>query len=163
LPKARVSTGLKCWIAPRDIAAGEDWTKAIRNSIEASQRDGFRVLGKCQRCAPHRKRNCERFLHQTYDRSFSNDEGASASHRNFGCTPKLFDQDDVESGCFGKAPELHGDATNAAFSQPLDDRLEIFSKCTKSSDRFLATIGPGGNPNFGGSDINAARIGSGFV
>jgi hypothetical protein len=31
------SNGLKCWIAPRDIAAGEDWTKAIRNAIEASR------------------------------------------------------------------------------------------------------------------------------
>jgi TIR domain len=31
------STGVKCWMAPRDIAAGEDWTKAIRNAIEASR------------------------------------------------------------------------------------------------------------------------------
>jgi len=26
-----------CWIAPRNVAAGEDWTKAIRNAIVASR------------------------------------------------------------------------------------------------------------------------------
>lgn len=30
------SSGLKCWIAPRDISKGEDWTKAIRDAIESS-------------------------------------------------------------------------------------------------------------------------------
>jgi hypothetical protein len=30
------SSGLKCWIAPRNISKGEDWTKAIRDAIESS-------------------------------------------------------------------------------------------------------------------------------
>jgi hypothetical protein len=31
------SSGLKCWIAPRNISKGEDWTKAIRDAIESSR------------------------------------------------------------------------------------------------------------------------------
>jgi hypothetical protein len=31
------SDGIKCWIAPRDIEAGSDWTKAIMQGIEACQ------------------------------------------------------------------------------------------------------------------------------
>ena len=27
--------GIKCWIAPRDIEPGSDWTKAIMQGIEA--------------------------------------------------------------------------------------------------------------------------------
>jgi len=29
------SSGLKCWIAPRNISKGEDWAKAIRDAIES--------------------------------------------------------------------------------------------------------------------------------
>ncbi len=49
------STGLKCWIAPRDIAAGEDWTKAIRNAIEAS-RVMVLVFSENANAAPHIER-----------------------------------------------------------------------------------------------------------
>jgi hypothetical protein len=31
------SAGLRCWMAPRNISAGEDWTKAIRNAIESAR------------------------------------------------------------------------------------------------------------------------------
>jgi multiple sugar transport system substrate-binding protein len=31
------ATGIRCWIAPRDIAAGEDWPTAISNAISASR------------------------------------------------------------------------------------------------------------------------------
>lgn len=31
------AAGLRCWIAPRDIAAGEEWPKAITNAIAKSQ------------------------------------------------------------------------------------------------------------------------------
>jgi TIR domain len=31
------SAGVGCWIAPRNVAAGEDWTKAIRNAFAASR------------------------------------------------------------------------------------------------------------------------------
>ena len=31
------SDGIKCWIAPRDIQPGSDWTKAIMQGIEGCQ------------------------------------------------------------------------------------------------------------------------------
>src|SRR5271155_3310534 len=30
------ASGLKCWVAPRDISVGEDWMEAIRNAIESA-------------------------------------------------------------------------------------------------------------------------------
>jgi hypothetical protein len=49
------SAGVKCWIVPRDIAAGEDWTKAIRNAIEAS-RVMVLVFSENTNVAPHIER-----------------------------------------------------------------------------------------------------------
>lgn len=49
------SVGVKCWFAPRDIAAGEDWTKAIRNAIEAS-RVMVLVFSENANAAPHIER-----------------------------------------------------------------------------------------------------------
>jgi hypothetical protein len=49
------SAGVKCWFAPRDIAAGEDWTKAIRNAIEAS-RVMVLVFSENANAAPHIER-----------------------------------------------------------------------------------------------------------
>jgi hypothetical protein len=30
------ASGLKCWVAPRDISVGEDWAEAVRNAIESA-------------------------------------------------------------------------------------------------------------------------------
>jgi hypothetical protein len=49
------SSGLKCWIAPRDIARGEDWTKAIRDAIESSPLL-LLVFSDNANAAPHIKR-----------------------------------------------------------------------------------------------------------
>jgi hypothetical protein len=46
---------LKCWIAPRDISAGEDWTKATRNAIESS-RVMVLVFSDNANAAPHIER-----------------------------------------------------------------------------------------------------------
>jgi TIR domain len=49
------SAGLRCWIAPRDISVGEDWTKAIRNAIE-SARALVLVFSDNSNGAPHVER-----------------------------------------------------------------------------------------------------------
>ena len=49
------SAGVRCWIAPRDIAAGEDWTIAIRNAIAAS-RVMVLVFSENANAAPHIER-----------------------------------------------------------------------------------------------------------
>lgn len=49
------SAGLRCWIAPRDISMGDDWTKAIRNAIE-SARALVLVFSENANAAPHVER-----------------------------------------------------------------------------------------------------------
>jgi hypothetical protein len=49
------SSGLKCWIAPRNISKGEDWTKAIRDAIESSPLL-LLVFSENANAAPHIKR-----------------------------------------------------------------------------------------------------------
>jgi hypothetical protein len=49
------SAQVKCWIAERDISAGEDWTKATRNAI-GSSRVMVLVLSENANTAPHIER-----------------------------------------------------------------------------------------------------------
>jgi hypothetical protein len=49
------SAGVRCWIAPRDISPGEDWTKAIRNAI-GSSRVIIPVLPENANASPHMER-----------------------------------------------------------------------------------------------------------
>ena len=49
------SSGLKCWIAPRNISKGEDWTQAIRDAIESS-RLLLLVFSENANAAPHIER-----------------------------------------------------------------------------------------------------------
>lgn len=49
------SAGLRCWIAPRDISVGDDWTKAIRNAVE-SARALVLVFSENANAAPHVER-----------------------------------------------------------------------------------------------------------
>src|ERR1700722_9294385 len=49
------SAGLKCWVASRDLPAGEDWTEAIRNAI-GSSRVMVLVLSENANTAPHLER-----------------------------------------------------------------------------------------------------------
>jgi hypothetical protein len=59
------SVQVRCWIAERDIAPGEDWTEATRNAI-GSSRVMVLVLSENAKCgASYRKRNRTRFLYQT--------------------------------------------------------------------------------------------------
>ena len=49
------SAGVRCWIARRDISAGEDWTEATRNAIGAS-RVMVLLLSENANSAPHIQR-----------------------------------------------------------------------------------------------------------
>jgi hypothetical protein len=49
------SSGVKCWIGPRDISVGEDWTKAIRNAIGSTRVTVF-VFSENANAAPHIER-----------------------------------------------------------------------------------------------------------
>jgi len=49
------SAGVRCWIAGRDISAGEDWTEATRNAI-GSSRVMVLLLSENANSAPHIKR-----------------------------------------------------------------------------------------------------------
>ena len=49
------SAGVRCWIAGRDISAGEDWTEATRNAI-GSSRVMVLVLSENANAAPHIER-----------------------------------------------------------------------------------------------------------
>ena len=46
------SANVRCWIAPRNISAGEDWTKAIRHAI-GSTRVVILVFSENSNAAPH--------------------------------------------------------------------------------------------------------------
>jgi TIR domain len=46
------SANVRCWIAPRNISAGEDWTKAIRHAI-SSTRVVILVFSENSNAAPH--------------------------------------------------------------------------------------------------------------
>src|SRR5215470_15399234 len=60
------SAGVRCWIAPRDISASEDWTAAIRKAIESS-RVMILVLSENANAAPHIERE---IAHAFYTRRF---------------------------------------------------------------------------------------------
>src|SRR6516225_9707662 len=47
------SARVRCWIAPRDISAGEDWTVAIRSAIGSSRLMVF-VFSENANAAPHK-------------------------------------------------------------------------------------------------------------
>ena len=49
------SVGTRCWIAPRDLSAGEDWTEAVRNAI-GSSRVIVLVFSENANTAPHIER-----------------------------------------------------------------------------------------------------------
>src|SRR6202521_709110 len=49
------SAQIRCWIAERDISAGEDWTEATRNAI-GSSRVMVLVLSENANAAPHIER-----------------------------------------------------------------------------------------------------------
>ncbi|MGC1299030.1 MAG: toll/interleukin-1 receptor domain-containing protein, partial [Alloacidobacterium sp.] len=49
------SAGVRCWIAGRDISAGEDWTEATRNAI-GSSRVMVLLLSENANSAPHIQR-----------------------------------------------------------------------------------------------------------
>src|ERR1700692_4440960 len=49
------SAQVRCWIAERDISAGDDWTQATRNAIESS-RVMVLVLSENANAAPHIER-----------------------------------------------------------------------------------------------------------
>ena len=49
------SSGVKCWIAPRDIPVGEDWVKAVRRAIESASLFVL-VLSENANAAPHVER-----------------------------------------------------------------------------------------------------------
>jgi hypothetical protein len=49
------SSGVKCWIAPRDIPVGEDWMKSVRKAIERSPLFVL-VLSENANAAPHLER-----------------------------------------------------------------------------------------------------------
>ena len=49
------SARVRCWVAPRDILAGEDWTVAIRNAIGSSRLMVF-VFSENANAAPHIER-----------------------------------------------------------------------------------------------------------
>ncbi len=49
------SARVRCWIAERDISAGEDWTEATRNAI-GSSRVMVLVLSENANAAPHIER-----------------------------------------------------------------------------------------------------------
>ena len=49
------SAGVRCWIAPRNISPGEDWTEAIRNAI-GSSRVMVPVLSENAIASPHMER-----------------------------------------------------------------------------------------------------------
>src|SRR6202163_3241493 len=49
------SAEMRCWIAPRDISAGEDWTEATRNAI-GSSRVMVLVFSENANAAPHIER-----------------------------------------------------------------------------------------------------------
>jgi hypothetical protein len=49
------SAGVRCWIAGRDISAGEDWTEATRNAI-GSSRVMVILLSENANSAPHIQR-----------------------------------------------------------------------------------------------------------
>jgi hypothetical protein len=49
------SSGLKCWIAPRNISRGEDWTKAIQDAIESAPLL-LLVFSENANAAPHIRR-----------------------------------------------------------------------------------------------------------
>src|SRR6202166_2959297 len=49
------SARVRCWIAERDISAGEDWTEATRNAIRSS-RVMVLVLSENANAAPHIER-----------------------------------------------------------------------------------------------------------
>ena len=49
------SAGTRCWIAPRDLSAGEDWTEAVRNAI-GSSRVIVLVFSENANMAPHIER-----------------------------------------------------------------------------------------------------------
>jgi hypothetical protein len=53
--KGLESSGLKCWIAPRDIPVGEDWIKAVRRAIESAHLFVL-VLSDNANAAPHVER-----------------------------------------------------------------------------------------------------------
>lgn len=53
--KGLESSGVRCWIAPRDIPVGEDWIKAVRRAIE-SARLFVLVLSENANAAPHVER-----------------------------------------------------------------------------------------------------------
>jgi TIR domain len=46
------SANVRCWIAPRNISPGEDWTKAIRHAI-GSTRVVILVFSENSNAAPH--------------------------------------------------------------------------------------------------------------
>ena len=53
--KGLESSGVKCWIAPRDIPVGEDWIKAVRRAVESAQLFVL-VLSENANAAPHVER-----------------------------------------------------------------------------------------------------------
>jgi TIR domain len=53
--KGLESSGVRCWIAPRDIPVGEDWVKAVRRAIEAAPLFVL-VLSENANEAPHVER-----------------------------------------------------------------------------------------------------------
>jgi hypothetical protein len=53
--KGLESSGVKCWIAPRDIPVGEDWIKAVRRAIESANLFVL-VLSENANAAPHVER-----------------------------------------------------------------------------------------------------------
>jgi hypothetical protein len=53
--KGLESSGVKCWIAPRDIPVGEDWIEAVRRAIESAYLFVL-VLSENANAAPHVER-----------------------------------------------------------------------------------------------------------
>ncbi len=57
------AAGLRCWIAPRDISPGQDWTAAILSAIESSSAIVL-VFSTHANESPHVKREVERGIHK---------------------------------------------------------------------------------------------------
>ena len=77
------SVQVRCWIAERDIAAGENWTEATRNAI-GSSRVMVLMLSENANAAPHIERE---IAHAFYTRRnyppCASDQNASAARLSF--------------------------------------------------------------------------------
>jgi hypothetical protein len=129
------SAEMRCWIAPRDISAGEDWTEATRNAI-GSSRVMVLVFSENANAAPHIERE---IAHAFYTGRIIIPFRLAETlpRRDF-----LFYLGDVRwFDAFGPAPEQHLEALTARIKGlPLGPAVTSSALPSRSANKRTAAL-----------------------